>query len=38
VDGPEFDANLVDWGELENRNRLYLKQEKHICRLKLGQG
>lgn len=38
VDGPEFDASLVDWGELENRNRLYLEQERHICRLKLGDG
>jgi len=35
VDGPEFDAGLVDWEELIKRNRLYLEQEKHICRLKL---
>jgi ferredoxin--NADP+ reductase len=35
VDGPEFDAELVDWEELIKRNRLYLEQEKHICRLKL---
>ncbi|MFH0739393.1 MAG: sulfide/dihydroorotate dehydrogenase-like FAD/NAD-binding protein [Candidatus Omnitrophota bacterium] len=35
VDGPEFDAGLVDWEELINRNRLYLEQEKHICKLKL---
>ncbi len=35
VDGPEFDAGLVDWEELIKRNRLYLEQEKHICNLKL---
>ncbi|MBM3254998.1 MAG: sulfide/dihydroorotate dehydrogenase-like FAD/NAD-binding protein [Candidatus Omnitrophica bacterium] len=35
VDGPEFDAGLVDWEELIKRNRLYLEQEKHICRLRL---
>jgi ferredoxin--NADP+ reductase len=35
VDGPEFDAAEVDWEELIKRNRLYLEQEKHICRLKL---
>ncbi len=35
VDGPEFDAGQVDWEELIKRNRLYLEQEKHICRLKL---
>jgi len=33
VDGPEFDAHLVDWGELEKRNRVYEDKEKHICRL-----
>lgn len=37
VDGPEFDAHLVDWEELEKRNRIYEDKEKHICRLyKLG--
>lgn len=35
VDGPEFDAELVDWEELTKRNCLYLEQEKHACRLKL---
>jgi ferredoxin--NADP+ reductase len=35
VDGPEFDAQLVDWDELVKRNRLYLEQEKHICKLAL---
>lgn len=34
VDGPEFDAQLVDWDGLIKRNRLYLEQEKHICRLR----
>ncbi len=33
VDGPEFDAHLVDWEELEKRNRIYIKKEKHICKL-----
>ncbi len=36
VDGPEFDAHLVDWEELEKRNRVYIKKEKHICKLSLG--
>jgi len=34
VDGPEFEADLVNWDELIKRNRLYLDQEKHICKLK----
>jgi ferredoxin--NADP+ reductase len=34
VDGPEFDAAGVDWEELIKRNRLYLEQEKHICKLR----
>jgi len=34
VDGPEFDAALVDWQELSNRNSIYTTHEKHICRLK----
>jgi ferredoxin--NADP+ reductase len=33
VDGPEFDANEVDWDELTKRNNIYLDKEKHICRL-----
>ncbi|MBP2133011.1 ferredoxin--NADP+ reductase [Methanomicrobium sp. W14] len=40
VDGPEFDAHLVDWNELMNRQRIYPEQEKkalenfseHVCR------
>lgn len=35
VDGPEFDAEKIDWDELEKRNSMYLDKEKHICRLKL---
>ncbi|MFH1858208.1 MAG: sulfide/dihydroorotate dehydrogenase-like FAD/NAD-binding protein [Candidatus Omnitrophota bacterium] len=35
VDGPEFDAHLVDWEELAKRNQIYTEQEKHICRLPL---
>ena len=33
VDGPEFDGHLVDWKELEKRNKIYEEKEKHICRL-----
>jgi ferredoxin--NADP+ reductase len=33
VDGPEFDAHLVDWEGLTKRNAVYLEQEKHICKL-----
>jgi ferredoxin--NADP+ reductase len=33
IDGPEFDAALIDWDELTNRNRIYTEQEKHICKL-----
>jgi len=33
VDGPEFDANQVDWDELVKRNRVYEEKEKHICKL-----
>jgi len=33
VDGPEFDASLVDWDELVKRNRIYDSKEKHICSL-----
>ncbi len=33
VDGPEFDAHLVDWEELEKRNRIYAEKEKHLCKL-----
>ena len=33
VDGPEFDAHLVDWVELEKRNKIYCDKEKHICNL-----
>jgi NAD(P)H-flavin reductase len=32
VDGPEFDASLVDWDELTKRNRVYEQKEKHLQR------
>ncbi|MCX7662112.1 MAG: sulfide/dihydroorotate dehydrogenase-like FAD/NAD-binding protein [Candidatus Omnitrophica bacterium] len=35
VDGPEFDAHLVDWENLLKRNSMYLEKEKHICNLLL---
>lgn len=34
VDGPEFDAHMVDWDELTKRNNIYSDKENHICRLK----
>ena len=33
IDGPEFDAHLVDWEELEKRSCLYVDKEKHLCNL-----
>ncbi len=33
VDGPEFDAHMVDWEELGKRSKMYEDKEKHICRL-----
>jgi len=33
VDGPEFDGHLVDWDELEKRNKVYVDKEDHICKL-----
>ena len=35
VDGPEFDAGLVDWEELARRNQVYFEKEKHICKLNI---
>ena len=41
VDGPEFDAHQVDFGELIRRNRAYTQQERlvleqHLCKIGLG--
>lgn len=33
VDGPEFDAHLVDWNELTQRNNVYREKERHVCKL-----
>ncbi len=37
VDGPEFDAHLVDWDGLLERNNFYLDEEheenEHVCRI-----
>jgi len=33
VDGPEFDGHLIDWQELERRNKIYCEKEGHICKL-----
>jgi ferredoxin--NADP+ reductase len=33
IDGPEFDGTIVDWQELEKRNKSYCRKEEHICRL-----
>ena len=40
VDGPEFDAHLVDFDELARRNRAYREMEakvlqRHHCRIGL---
>lgn len=35
VDGPEFEADKIDWEELGKRNSMYLDKEKHICKLKI---
>lgn len=37
VDGPEFDAHLVDWEELVKRTKTYVVKENHICRLNEAQ-
>jgi ferredoxin--NADP+ reductase len=34
VDGPEFDAHLVDWNELTQRNNVYREKERHVCKLR----
>ena len=33
IDGPEFDAHLVDWDEIKKRNKVYENKEQHICKL-----
>lgn len=33
VDGPEFDAHLIDWEEFKLRSRIYEDKERHICQL-----
>jgi len=33
VDGPEFDAQDVDWDELSSRGDIYKDKERHICKL-----
>ncbi|RJO64762.1 MAG: sulfide/dihydroorotate dehydrogenase-like FAD/NAD-binding protein [Candidatus Omnitrophota bacterium] len=38
IDGPEFPGHLVDWDELDKRNKIYASQEAHVCKLKLAQG
>lgn len=35
VDGPEFDAHLVDFDELQARNNRFLAEEKHSCKIGL---
>jgi len=35
VDGPEFEAEKIDWEELSKRNTMYLDKEKHICKIKI---
>ncbi|MFH1768265.1 MAG: sulfide/dihydroorotate dehydrogenase-like FAD/NAD-binding protein [Candidatus Omnitrophota bacterium] len=33
VDGPEFNAHLIDWDELLNRSKMYVEKERHVCKL-----
>ena len=33
IDGPEFDAQAVDWQELSQRTGVYQDKEAHICKL-----
>ena len=33
VDGPEFDGHLVDFNNLMLRNRRFVEEEKHACKL-----
>ena len=35
VDGPEFEAEKIDWEELGKRNAMYADKEKHICKIKI---
>ena len=35
VDGPEFDAHLVDWDEMFKRSRIYCDKEGHACNIGL---
>ncbi|MCM8831170.1 MAG: sulfide/dihydroorotate dehydrogenase-like FAD/NAD-binding protein [Candidatus Omnitrophica bacterium] len=35
IDGPEFDAHQIEWGELAKRNNVYREKENHICKLLL---
>lgn len=36
MDGPDFPADGIDFEEMIARQRHYEKEEKHICRIKLG--
>jgi ferredoxin--NADP+ reductase len=33
VDGPEFDGHEVDFDNLMLRNRRFLKEEEHACKI-----
>ena len=33
VDGPEFNAHLVDFDELMKRNSMYNEEEGHVCKI-----
>jgi NAD(P)H-flavin reductase len=37
VDGPDFPAKGIDFDELMAKQNYYKKEEKHICKLKLGK-
>jgi len=33
VDGPDFNAHIIDWDGLLKRNSVYAEKEQHVCRL-----
>jgi ferredoxin--NADP+ reductase len=33
IDGPEFDGHEVNWDELEKRDKTYIAQQSHICKI-----
>lgn len=36
IHGPDFDGRLVDFDELMFRQKMYVKEENHLCKMNLG--